>query len=139
MVFDTKTDKIVTVVETNSPQFRVQRNNRNRDTMLLEMDINGSLAKVVSFTLGTNLYEMLSFPQNLVYANNYYYMAGRHYGFQTTTQIDIFEERSQDLDSFLFPFSYMDRPTKDCLVDREMRGSDFGRFRTFYNKRAAEP
>ena len=94
MVFDTKTDKIVTVVETNSPQFRVQRNNRNRDTMLLEMDINGSLAKVVSFTLGTNLYEMLSFPQNLVYANNYYYMADRHYGFQTTTQIDIFEERS---------------------------------------------
>ena len=33
---------------------------------------------------------MLSFPQNLVYANNYYYMAGRNYGFQTRTQIDMF-------------------------------------------------
>ena len=81
MIFDAKTDTIVTVVETNSPQFRVQRDNSQKDTMLLEMDINGSLAKVVSFTLGSNLYEMLSFPQNLVNANNYYYMAGRHYGF----------------------------------------------------------
>lgn len=44
--------------------------------MLLEIDLNGSLERVVSFTLGSDLYEMLSFAQNLVKANNYYYMAG---------------------------------------------------------------
>ena len=54
MVFDAKTDKIVTVVETNSPQFRVQRNNRQRDTMLLEIDLNGVIDRVISFTLGSN-------------------------------------------------------------------------------------
>ena len=62
--------------------------------MLLEIDLNGNLGKVVSFTLGSNQYEMLSFPQNLIFANNYYYMAGRNYGFQTRNQIDMFEERS---------------------------------------------
>ena len=81
MVFDEKSDKIVTVVQTDSPQFRVKREGKQKDTMLLEIDLNGSLERVVSFTLGSNLYEMLSFAQNLVKANNYYYMAGQHFGF----------------------------------------------------------
>ena len=94
MVFDTKTDKIVTVIETNSPQFRVGQNNRQLDTMLLEININGVLDKVISFTLGSDQYDMFSFPQNLVFANDYFYMAGALYGFQTRTQVDMYTDRS---------------------------------------------
>ena len=45
------------------------------------MNLNGSFERVVSFTLGSDLYEMLSFPQNLIKANDYYYTAGQLYGF----------------------------------------------------------
>ena len=51
--------------------------------MLLEIGMNGILERVISFTLGSNDYDMLSFPQNLVLANNYYYMSGAMTGFVT--------------------------------------------------------
>jgi hypothetical protein len=50
------------VIETTSPQFRVKRSGKQKDTMLLEIATSGALEKVISFTLGSNMYDMLSFP-----------------------------------------------------------------------------
>ena len=137
MVFDLKTDKVITVIETDSPQFRVQDRYTQRDTMLVEININGILDKVISFSLGTNNYDMLSFPQNLVYANDYYYMAGHLNGYQTRSQIDVFDQN--DLDTFLFPLRFLDRPTDDCFVDKLRRGRDLQPFGTFFNRRTVQP
>lgn len=107
--------------------------------MLVEIKINGVFDKVISFTLGSNNYDMLSFPQNLVFANDYYYMGGLLYGFQTTTQVDQYNDRTKDLDTFLFPLRFLDRPTDKCFADKLRRGSDLQPFGTFYNKRSVQP
>ena len=41
--------------------------------MLAEFDINGILRKVVSFSLSSKRFDMLSHPQNLVFANGFFY------------------------------------------------------------------
>lgn len=51
--------------------------------MLVMIDINGGLRRVMSFSLGGNGLDMFSSPQNLVMANGYYYMSGNLFGFQT--------------------------------------------------------
>ena len=61
ITFDTRVESLVTVIETTSPQFRVKRSGKQKDTMLLEIATSGALEKVISFTLGSNMYDMLSF------------------------------------------------------------------------------
>ena len=41
--------------------------------MLAEFDINGLLRKVQSFSLASKRFDMLSHPQNLVFANDFFY------------------------------------------------------------------
>ena len=92
--------------------------------MLLEIGMTGILERVISFTLGSNDYDMLSFPQNLVLANNYYYMGGAMNGYITRYQSsDSFGLMStdQNLDIFLFPLGFYNRPTEGCINERLIR------------------
>lgn len=107
--------------------------------MLLEIDLNGGLGRAISITLGSNQYEMLSFAQNLIQANSYYYTAGQLYGYQTRTQMDSYSDADKNLDTYLFPLAYTDRATERCFLEREQRGSDFNRFKEFFNRRQVEP
>ena len=69
------------MIETDSPQFKVNPRTDQRDTLLLEINLNGGIEKAIAFTLGSNQYNMFSFSNNLVHANNYYYMSGGLNGF----------------------------------------------------------
>ena len=44
-------------------------------------------------------------------------------------------EREKDLDTFLFPLAFENRPTERCLNERQMSGSDLSPFSQFYNRR----
>ena len=61
IVYDAAGDKVVAVLETNSPQMRVDANDKQRDSLLVELDINGKLRRAVAFSLGNSLYDMLSY------------------------------------------------------------------------------
>ena len=63
-------------------------------------------------------------------------MSGGLNGFQTRTQFDMYaSEREKDLDTFLFPLAFENRPTERCLNERQMSGSDLSPFSQFYNRR----
>lgn len=55
--------------------------------MLLEINSNGKIQKVMTFSLGENRYDMLGFPQNLILTRDEdidrFYMSGGLYGFKT--------------------------------------------------------
>lgn len=55
--------------------------------MLLEINSNGKIQKVMTFSLGENRYDMLGFPQNLILTRDgdidRFYMSGGLYGFKT--------------------------------------------------------
>ena len=77
-------DLAVALVQTDSPQFRVDTSYSQLDMMLVQFDINGKTKRVLTFTLGDNAFDMLAFPQNLVVTKGErYYMAGSYFGFQT--------------------------------------------------------
>ena len=54
IVFDPTEDILVTVIETDSPQFKVDSDQDQRDTLLLQIDLNGGLGRAIAFTLGSN-------------------------------------------------------------------------------------
>ena len=60
---------------------RVDRNSNQRDSLLVEININGRIQRAVAFSLGNSLYDMLSYGQNLILAGDQYYQSGSLYGF----------------------------------------------------------
>ena len=77
------------MIETDSPQFRVDSKQSQLDTLLIALDVNGSLLRVISFSLGGNKLDMFSFAQNLILTNNYYYMSGSMRGFESRLQASL--------------------------------------------------
>ena len=49
--------------------------------MLLEINTRGVLEKIMTFTLAGPTYDMLSYPQNLIFANDHFLMSGSLTGF----------------------------------------------------------
>lgn len=138
MVFDTKEESIVTVIQTNSPQFRVDSDESQFDTMLLQIGQGGELRRLIAISLGGNGLDMFSTPQNLVMANGYYYMTGGLYGFQTKTQLFLPNKNAgKYLDTFLFPLGFFDRVTEDCFRERKIRQNQVANFVSFNDRRAS--
>ena len=87
MLYDVQTEKVVTVIESDSPQYRVEQGSKQRDTMLVEFDINGIVRRAVSFTL-SNKFDMMSYPQNFIKTKDQYFLVGGLTGFLTRFQYD---------------------------------------------------